>query len=132
MSELAISKAELARQLGVSRTYITLLTQGKRQPSQQLANKIRQLQLTAELPVEFRLTNALVGKRGLEPRRLAAHDPKSCSSASSDTPPDIKSFNILAHCLTFCLPLWHWLDAYPKVTPFLALHCNVPLTYTNP
>ena len=28
-----------------------------------------------------------VGKGGLEPPRLAAHDPKSCSSASSDTPP---------------------------------------------
>ena len=30
---------------------------------------------------------ALVGKEGLEPSRLAAHDPKSCSSASSDTSP---------------------------------------------
>ena len=56
----SMSKAELARRLGVSRTYVTLLTQGKRQPSQQLANKIKQLQLTAELPLEFRLTNMLV------------------------------------------------------------------------
>ena len=87
MSELAISKAELARQLGVSRTYVTLLTQGKRQPSQQLANKIKQLQLTAEIFAELGLTHALVGKGGLEPPRLSAHDPKSCSSASSDTPP---------------------------------------------
>ena len=29
----------------------------------------------------------LVGKEGLEPSRLAAHDPKSCSSTNSDTPP---------------------------------------------
>ena len=29
----------------------------------------------------------LVGKPGLEPGRLAAHDPKSCSSTSSDTSP---------------------------------------------
>ena len=29
----------------------------------------------------------LVGEPGLEPGRLAAHDPKSCSSTSSDTPP---------------------------------------------
>ena len=86
-NHVPISKAELARQLGVSRTYVTLLTQGKRQPGQQLANKIKQLQLTAELPVEFRLTNALVGKGGLEPPRLAAHDPKSCLSADSSTPP---------------------------------------------
>ncbi len=28
----------------------------------------------------------MVGKRGFEPLRLAAHDPKSCSSAYSDTP----------------------------------------------
>ncbi len=91
MNGLTITKAELARRLGVSRTYVTLLTQGKRQPSQQLANKIKQLQLTAELPVGFRLTNALVGKGGLEPPCLAAHDPKSCSSASSDTPPRLES-----------------------------------------
>jgi len=31
-----------------------------------------------------------MGKGGLEPPRLSAHDPKSCSSASSDTPPDRK------------------------------------------
>ena len=29
----------------------------------------------------------VVGMPGLEPGRLAAHDPKSCSSANSDTPP---------------------------------------------
>jgi hypothetical protein len=28
-----------------------------------------------------------VGKAGLEPARLAAHDPKSCLSASSSTSP---------------------------------------------
>jgi len=33
----------------------------------------------------------VVGKGGLEPPRLSAHDPKSCSSANSDTPPDTKS-----------------------------------------
>ncbi len=44
-----------------------------------------------------------MGKRGLEPLRLAAHDPKSCSSASSDTSPDRKSANIVAFCLTFIL-----------------------------
>jgi transcriptional regulator with XRE-family HTH domain len=82
-----VSKATLARQLGVSRTYVTLLIQGKRRPSQQLANKLQQLQLTVEIPVEYALTNALVGKRGLEPRRLSAHDPKSCLSANSSTPP---------------------------------------------
>ena len=30
-----------------------------------------------------------VGKAGLEPARLSARDPKSRSSANSDTPPDV-------------------------------------------
>ena len=36
-----------------------------------------------------------LGKGGFEPPRLAAHDPKSCSSASSDTSPhsDIKVYD---------------------------------------
>ena len=33
------------------------------------------------------LFRPLVGKGGLEPPRLSAHDPKSCSSANSDTSP---------------------------------------------
>ena len=38
----------------------------------------------------------VVGKGGLEPPRLSAHDPKSCSSANSDTPPDRKPPNTIA------------------------------------
>ncbi len=37
-----------------------------------------------------------VGKGGLEPPRLSAHDPKSCSSANSDTSPHSKSGKKLA------------------------------------
>jgi|WetSurMetagenome_2_1015567.scaffolds.fasta_scaffold14556_2 hypothetical protein len=33
------------------------------------------------------LNNLFVGKGGLEPPRLAAHDPKSCLSANSSTSP---------------------------------------------
>ena len=36
-----------------------------------------------------------MGKGGLEPPRLAAHDPKSCPSANSGTPPDTKSLKLL-------------------------------------
>ena len=35
--------------------------------------------------------SGLVGKGRLELPRLAAHDPKSCSSTNSDTPPEPKS-----------------------------------------
>ncbi len=38
-------------------------------------------------------TPSCVGKAGLEPARLAAHDPKSCSSANSDTSPPGKLYH---------------------------------------
>ena len=38
-----MNKAELARQLGVSRAYVTMLASGKRKPSQEIVNKIREL-----------------------------------------------------------------------------------------
>jgi len=47
MKRKSISRAELARQLGVSRTYITLLAQGKRKPSQQIADKLNAISMTS-------------------------------------------------------------------------------------
>ena len=38
-----MNKAELARQLGVSRAYVTMLAKGKRQPSKRLSNRIKKL-----------------------------------------------------------------------------------------
>ena len=46
---LPITKAELARQLGVSRTYVTLLTQGKKKPSKEIVDRLAKLGLTANL-----------------------------------------------------------------------------------
>ena len=91
---MQISRAELARQLGVSRTYVTLLAQGKRTLSQQLVNKLGELMLTHDIPIE--LTAVLVGKRGLEPRCLSAHDPKSCLSASCSTCPETYPDKVLS------------------------------------
>ena len=48
-------------------------------------------------------TLSSVGKAGLEPARLAAHDPKSCSSANSDTSPPDK--------------LYHWQELCQKRAP---------------
>lgn len=41
------------------------------------------------------LNEYLVGEEGLEPSRLAAHDPKSCSSANSDIPPESSPGHVL-------------------------------------
>jgi len=38
-----ITKAELARQLGVSRAYITMIANGKRKPSQDIVNRLQGL-----------------------------------------------------------------------------------------
>jgi transcriptional regulator with XRE-family HTH domain len=43
-----MNKAELAHKLGVSRTYVTLLTQGKRQPGPAIVDKLTQLMLTTD------------------------------------------------------------------------------------
>ena len=49
MNGILITRAELARQLGVSRTYVTLLTQGKKKPSKEMADRLAKLGLTANL-----------------------------------------------------------------------------------
>ena len=65
----AITKAELARQLGVSRAYITMIANGKRKPSEDIVNKMSGLDVNKQLQIS---------------------NPKSCSSANSDTPPRSK------------------------------------------
>jgi len=47
--DLPISKAELARLLNVSRTYVTLLTQGKKKPSPAMIDKLTKLGINANL-----------------------------------------------------------------------------------
>ena len=47
--ETPITKAKLARLLNVSRTYVTLLTQGKKKPSKEMIDKLAKLGLTANL-----------------------------------------------------------------------------------
>jgi DNA-binding XRE family transcriptional regulator len=43
------TKADIARHLVVSRTYVTLLCQGKRKPSWKMANKLAKLKLAVDL-----------------------------------------------------------------------------------
>jgi transcriptional regulator with XRE-family HTH domain len=59
------TKAELARELGVSRTYITLLCQGKRKPSPKLANKLTKLQLAGILNVDLKAHEHLTFNQGV-------------------------------------------------------------------
>ena len=44
-----LTKAELARTLGVSRTYITYITQGKKKPSPAMADRLASMGLSANL-----------------------------------------------------------------------------------
>ncbi len=62
---LPISKAELARELGVSRTYVTLLSQGKRQPSKRIVDRLAQLQLTANVSVNTGMHEHLTFNQGV-------------------------------------------------------------------
>jgi transcriptional regulator with XRE-family HTH domain len=52
-SSKVLSRSKVASMVGVSRTYITLLIQGKHQPSRQLVGKLQQLALTCEMPQEL-------------------------------------------------------------------------------
>jgi len=45
-----MTKAELARELGVSRSYVTMIEQGKRQPSKKLRKRISMLTRECSLP----------------------------------------------------------------------------------
>ncbi|MFC1987175.1 helix-turn-helix domain-containing protein [Chloroflexota bacterium] len=56
-----ISKAELARHIGVSRAYVTMLFNGKRSPTEEIVNKLHALgvtlnqQVTGSIPVRLTL-----------------------------------------------------------------------------
>ena len=46
IQEMGITKAELARELGVSRAYVTMIVNGKRKPSKEIVNKLDSMHLT--------------------------------------------------------------------------------------
>ena len=56
-----MTKAELARKLGVSRAYVTMLSNGIRKPSHNIVNKLNELGLTVnKIESESRTFNPLV------------------------------------------------------------------------
>jgi DNA-binding XRE family transcriptional regulator len=56
-----VTKAELARQLRISRAYVTMLGQGKRQPSRKLTRRLK------KLTGEANLVNGVQVVRGSNP-----------------------------------------------------------------
>ena len=66
MKQKTITKAELARQLGVSRAYVTMIANGKRKPSEDIVNKVEansltlNQQVTGSTPVRL-TTPVLIG-----------------------------------------------------------------------
>jgi len=65
INSMPMSKAEIARQLGVSRTYVTLLAQGKRKPSKKIVDKLTRLKLTANLSVNSHAFEHLTFNQGV-------------------------------------------------------------------
>ena len=68
--KVQLSRSDVARQLGISRTYVTLLIQGKRQPSSQLVGQLRKLQTIAQLPPELESACVWWGSGDLNPDAL--------------------------------------------------------------
>lgn len=66
INSMPMSKAEIARQLGVSRTYVTLLAQGKRKPSKKIVDKLTRLKLTANLSVNSHAFEHLTFNQGVK------------------------------------------------------------------
>ena len=66
------SLRQLARELGVSASYLSQVKNGKRPASQKVLSSVKQLDL--------------VPRVGLEPTRIAPADFKSAASANSATP----------------------------------------------
>ncbi len=66
------SLRQLARELGVSASYLSQVNHGKRPPSEKVLSSVKQFELVPGV--------------GLEPTRITPADFKSAASASSATP----------------------------------------------
>ena len=66
-----MTKGELARQLGVSRTYITLLKQGKKKPSKELVGRLAQVLSTSSSSVNPHTFEHLTFNQGVAGSRPA-------------------------------------------------------------
>ena len=66
-----MKQIELARELGVSKAYISMVMRGKKKPSKQITTQLKRMGIVVNSLVNFE----------------AKSNPKSCSSANSDTPP---------------------------------------------
>lgn len=59
MSKGIITKSDIARELGVSRAYVTMIANGKRKPSPDIVNKMESLGFTTKQTVNKSNTNSL-------------------------------------------------------------------------
>ena len=59
MTQRTITKSELARQLGVSRAYVTMIANGKRKPSEDIVNKLNSLSFETNQIVNKTEANSL-------------------------------------------------------------------------
>ena len=94
ISGIPMSKAELARQLDVSRTYVTLLAQGKRKPSKKIVDKLTQLKLTLNSSVNTCIFEHLTFNQGVTGSRPARPTKQNYS-----TPRNSNIFRVVRYAL---------------------------------
>ena len=74
-----MKQVELARELGVSRSYISMLAKGKRQPSKKLQKKIQKLTSYCSLPA----MSGLLPKQDVEGSNPFTRSSRQCGPHSA-------------------------------------------------
>jgi hypothetical protein len=100
--------AEIARQLGCSKAYVSMVMSGKRRPSKSVALKLRGLGISVE-------SSGMVNSVNFQSR---FNNPKSCLSASSSTSPSAANviFYHFDRCPALLSQLWPSHSSVPSHT----------------
>lgn len=86
-----MKQVELAKQVGVSRAYISMVMSGKKKPGKDVVNKLSRLGVNLEM-VNFERNKAILSHARLPFRHI---------------PPNLKSLTILTFCPARCLTILH-------------------------
>jgi transcriptional regulator with XRE-family HTH domain len=91
-----MKQTELAKALGVSKAYVSMIMSGKKKPSKRMVSTLQALRVNQE-PVNFEAKEKFLSLACLP---------------NSSTPPFVKPLNIVSFWALFCLKLLHLQDVY--------------------